>query len=432
MVSKNIVDVLKKYSLLFDGYSYLDDLINQFKRKKVVLLGEASHGTSQFYLHRIEVTKKLIKKHHFSFIAVEGDWPNCYKINQYVKGINNSYQNAKEVLDEFTRWPTWIWANEEVLQFIQWLKAYNQDLPQEKKVGFYGLDVYSLWQSLEEIIKYLKKNEPQYLDTAIAAFRCFEPYQYDTIQYAQGISLVPKSCQKEVIQFLSQINKINQNNSSANSQEIFNLKQNVLVLKNSEEYYRTMIEGGVKSWNLRDNHMFDVFKNLMQFHGEKAKGIVWAHNTHIGDARATDMKEYGMINLGELIRNQWGENSFIVGFGTYKGTVITSNNWYGSILKKTIPPAKKDSWEDIFHQAHSQDQFITTSILRKINDSLVPYGHRAIGVVYHPKYEKGNYVPTILPMRYDSFIFIDNSNAITPLKPFEIEKEEPELFPLGL
>src|SRR5919197_2089034 len=328
----------------------LDPLFEETGKDNVryVLLGEASHGTSEFYSWRAEITKRLISEQKFSFIAVEGDWPDCYNVNRYVKGMSksegndgngNSTSSAYEVLFAFNRWPTWMWANKEIVDLIEWLRKYNEKLPEEQKVGFYGLDVYSLWESMESVIKYLKKVAPDAIKTAIEAYRCFEPYGQSVEDYARATAFVPKSCEDEVIDMLIDLrSKASQYKTDglARREEYFNAEQNAIVAKNAELYYRKMIQGGTATWNIRDTHMMDTLKRLMDFYDGKydgrsnnnninnnshSKSIVWAHNTHVGDARQTDMAAAKMINLGQHVREHASEqNLMIVGFGTHKGT----------------------------------------------------------------------------------------------------------------
>jgi erythromycin esterase len=309
----------------------LNPLFKQIGKAKVqyVLLGEASHGTSEFYSWRSEITKRLIKDRGFSFIAVEGDWPDCYNVNRYVKGMPNSGQSAYDVLYSFNRWPTWMWANREIVGLVEWLREYNKKLSEEQKVGFYGLDVYSLWESMEAVIRYLKRINPEAVKTAIEAFRCFEPFGKSVEDYARATAFVPQSCEDEVIDMLIDLHdkaKQYKSDGLGRREEYFNAEQNAIVAKNAELYYRKMMQGGTVTWNIRDTHMMDTLIRLMEFHGkDTAKSIVWAHNTHVGDARYTDMVDAKMVNIGQLVREHASDkNTLLVGFGTYSGTVIAA------------------------------------------------------------------------------------------------------------
>ena len=412
----------------------LDILIERIGDARFVLLGEASHGTHEYYTLRTQISKKLIEKKGFSFIAVEGDWPDCYRVNRYVKNYPDSGKSALEVLHAFNRWPTWMWANWEVVALAEWMRKHNQDLSRNEKVGFYGLDVYSLWESLEAILDYLGKVDRQAWQTAIRAFDCFEPYGAEEGQsYARATLRVPMSCEREVVNLLKEIrSKIPQYNTD--HETVFSTEQNALVAVNAERYYRTMIKGGPESWNIRDRHMMDTLNRLMHFHGSHAKAIIWEHNTHIGDARATDMASEGMVNVGQLAREQHGEdNTFAIGFGSYKGTVIAGRSWGDVMRVMHVPEAMPGSWEHLMHECGALDRVVFMSDRMKRMFGNKAMGHRAIGVVYHSSREQyGNYVPSIMPQRYDAFIHIDESKALHPLHVAEDPHQIPETYPFGM
>jgi erythromycin esterase-like protein len=399
---------------------------------------------------RAEITKRLVTEKGFSFIAVEGDWPDCYRVNRYAKGMENSGSSAFEVLHAFSRWPTWMWANREIVDLIEWLRSYNNKVieKEDKKVGFYGLDVYSMWESLDAVIQYLKKNYPDAMKSTIEAYRCFEPYGRDVEEYARATAFIPESCEDEVANMLIEIRRKagsgedDDGRFKADGREAhFNAEQNAVVAKNAELYYRTMMKGGAASWNIRDHHMMNTLERLMKFHGSDAKSIVWAHNTHIGDARATDMVRAKMVNLGQLAREQAGRESVVlVGFGTYKGSVIASKEWGEPMQRMQVPSAIDGSWDSFLHRLNDnnvgRNKLLTFNDIDKTEASslLESKGQRAIGVVYNPSYEGyGNYVETILPIRYDAFLFIDETHALNPLHmPVSPDEELPETFPTGL
>ena len=426
----------------------LDALLERIGDARYVLLGEASHGTSEFYMWRAEITKRLITEKGFSFIAVEGDWPDCYRVNRYAKCMENSGSSAFEVLRAFSRWPTWMWANREIVDLIEWLRSHNKVIEKEdKKVGFYGLDVYSLWESLDTVIQYLQKNYPDAMKSAIEAYRCFEPYGRDVEEYARATAFIPESCEDEVMDMLIKLRQKTSEREEGDGrlkgdgrEAYFNAEQNAVVAKNAELYYRTMMHGGVASWNVRDHHMMNTLERLMKFHGTNAKSIVWAHNTHIGDARATDMRQAKMVNLGQLAREQAGRDSVVlVGFGTYKGSVIASKEWGEPMERMPVPSAIDGSWDSFLHRIDDnvgRNKLLTFDDIDKTETPslLESKGQRAIGVVYNPSYEKyGNYVETILPIRYDAFLFIDETHALHPLHmPVSPDEELPETFPTGL
>ena len=431
----------------------LDPLLERIGDARYVLLGEASHGTSEFYTWRAEITKRLIRERGFSFIAVEGDWPDCYRVNRYVKGMAKSGSSAFEVLHAFDRWPTWMWANREIVELVEWLKSYNnKEIGEEegdRKIGVYGLHVYSLWVSLDAVAQYLQKNYPDAVEAAIRAYKCFEPYGGDVEEYARATALVPESCEDEVIDMLGMLRQKaksvdEQWEKDGKREAYFNAEQNAVVVKNAELYYRTMIRGDTASWNIRDRHMMKTLERLMRFHGSDAKSIVWAHNTHVGDARATDMLKDKMVNLGQLAREQAGNRDVaLVGFGTYEGTAIAAKRWGEKMEKMPVPPAADGSWDSFLHYSDAAGDdnslrhpklLIFTHADKNVETLFVSKGQRAIGVVYNPAYEKfGNYVETILPARYDAFLFIDQTHALHPLHmPVSPDDELPETFPTGM
>lgn len=428
------VELLREKSHRLTTTRDLDTLMERIGDARIVMLGEASHGTHEYYLWRARLTRRLIEEKGFNFVAVEGEWPDCYRLNRYVKNYPSSGESAYDVLHKFNRWPTWMWANWEVAAFADMLFKHNKPLSKNKKVGFYGLDVYSLWESMESIMQYLKKNDTKALILAEEAFHCFEPYRYDEGKaYARASQFVPELCENEVVTLLRQIQKkLPQYNTD--HENVFSAEQNAIVTVNAEKYYRAMINGGPHSWNLRDRHMADTLERLMEFHGEKSKSIVWAHNTHIGDARATDMANEGMFNIGELTRMQHHEKGVVlVGFGSYEGTVIAAKSWDAPTRKVDVPAARKGSWEYLLHRASLQDKLLLTDDL--MTDPFLEnhVGHRAIGVVYNPAYEQyGNYVPTIIPMRYDAFIYFETTKALHPLHIKPNGHQLPETYPFGV
>ncbi len=413
----------------------LDPLIDRVGSARYVLLGEASHGTSEFYTWRHQISERLIREKGFSFIAVEGDWPDCYRVNRFVKGYDGAEQSAEEVLRHFDRWPSWMWANREVLSLVNFLVRFNRKLHESDSVGFYGLDVYSLWDSLHAVMDYLAEHDPESLRAARDAFRCFEPFGEDVQQYARENSWYPQSCEQEVLNLLVELRR--RAGTHPNDREaLFNAEQNALVAKNAEHYYRIMGRGDRESWNIRDRHMVETLERLMDFHGPGAKCIVWEHNTHIGDARATDMAASGMVNVGQLVREHHDRDDVvIVGFGTYQGTVIAGRAWDAPLERMPVPPAREGSWEDLFHRAGPEDRMLIFEDMALSELWRKRRVHRAIGVVYDPGSEYyRKYVPTLLPERYDVFLALDETHALHPLHvPANFQHEEvPETFPTGV
>ena len=365
---------------------------------------------------------------------MEGDWPDCYRLNRYIKNYPSSGGNAYDVLKEFNRWPTWMWANWEIVALAEWLYEFNRNLPANKKAGFYGLDVYSLWESMESIMKYLRKTDPGALKVAEEAYECFEPYRKEEgTSYARASQFVPELCQNEVVHLLKEIQqKLPLYNTDY--ENVFSAEQNAFVIVNAEKYYRAMIQGGPHSWNVRDRHMADTLERLLNYHGEKSKVIVWEHNTHIGDARATDMQDEGMYNIGELARLHHHEKGVVlVGFGSYEGTVMAGHSWGAEMEYMKMPPARKGSWEYLLREAGAKNKLLMMDDFMKDVFMENHIGHRAIGVVYNPKYEQyGNYVPTILPMRYDAFIYLDETHGLHPLHIKPDGHQVPETYPFGV
>jgi erythromycin esterase len=427
--------------------SHLDPILERIGDARYVLLGEASHGTSEYYTWRAELSKRLIREKGFSFIAVEGDWPDCYRVNRYAKAYPDSGANAHDVLHAFDRWPTWMWANREIVDLIEWIRRYNDQrrVPADRKVGFYGLDVYSLWDSMRAVVDYLERIDPQLAAGARRAYRCFEPYQEDEQEYARATYLVPTSCEDEAVSVLRSLRDRAIEYREDGREAYFNAEQNALVARNAELYYRTMVRGGSASWNVRDHHMVDTLDRLMAHHRQfnpEAKAIVWAHNTHIGDARFTNMAAGGMVNVGQLVRQAHDEDGVVlVGFGSHRGTVIAGEEWGAPMQRMHVPEARDGSFEDAMHLALAGDDNAAGAALLVFADAEdggvpeldEPIAHRAIGVVYDSDHERwGNYVPTVVPRRYDAFLFIDETHALSPLHMAVNAEEVPETFPSGM
>jgi erythromycin esterase len=416
----------------------LQPLIDRIGNARCVMLGEASHGTSEFYTWRAEISKILIAEHGFSFVGVEGDWPDCYEVNRWVKGYQGRGSSAAEVLHAFARWPTWMWANREVQHFAEWLERYNQSVSPVDAAGFYGLDVYSLYESMDAVVEYLQRLDPGLAMAARRAYNCFEPFQEDAQEYARATYLVPTTCEDEAVEVLRMLRgRTAEFGEDDGRDSYFNAEQNAVVARNAEQYYRTMVRGGPASWNVRDHHMMETLNRLTAHHGESSKCIVWAHNTHIGDARYTDMSRAGMVNIGQLARQERGaQDVVLVGFGTHRGTVIAAEEWGMPMQRMVVPAARNGSWEDLILEAGCGDSlFIFPDGLDNARTSLNrSLEHRAIGVVYDPRRERwGNYVPTVITRRYDAFIQIEESSALQPLHFMEENGGEVAgTFPTGM
>ncbi|MUP46254.1 erythromycin esterase family protein [Gramella sp. BOM4] len=428
-LSRNEKDISKYIHHLGNSYD-LEPLMERIGDSRYVLLGEASHGTHEYYTWRAEISKRLIKEKGFDFIAVEGDWPDCFNINKWIK--NGDDQEIQSVLEEFKRWPTWMWANWEIAAFANWLKSHNQECPASEKVGFYGLDVYSLWESMELIVSYLEKEDPDTAELARKAMMCFQPYK-ERDSYGSIFSRAKPGCQEQVVELLKKVRQRSHNYDQSLEADL-NAEMNALVMANAEKYYKAMSDFTQNSWNVRDRHMMESLDKLLDYHGDDSKVIVWAHNTHIGDARATDMANHGLFNLGELVRIEKGmRNTVLVGFGSYAGSVIAGKSWGAPIQEMELPEAIPGSFEHTLHNQNQHNQLIIfdehPSLSEAFEDKI---GHRAVGVVYDPDDERSNYVPSEIPERYDAFIYLDRTQGLHPLKYKPEGKLTPETFPFGI
>jgi erythromycin esterase len=424
----DLIDHIRGMPTPLRGSQDLDPLLQRIGECRFVLLGEASHGTAEYYNWRAEISRRLIVEKGFQFIAVEGDWPSCDRLDQFIKG--RGHGDARDALQAFDRWPSWMWANEEIAEFAECLKVHNRG--RNEQVGFHGLDVYSLWDSLYKVIGYLRRVDPAAIESARRAVRCFEPYGEDAQEYARATArLVPHTCEDQAVALLADIRRKAPAYRQDDRWGAFQAEQNALVVRDAEAYYRAMVRGGPKSWNVRDRHMQETLERLAKFYGPRSRGIVWEHNTHIGDARHTDMAGDGMVNIGQLARERWGEQDVVlIGFASHRGRVIAGHEWDSPAERMIVPEAREGSWDDLLHQAGANDKLL---FLEGKGPLAEVRGQRAIGVVYHPVREHlGNYVPTALSRRYDALLYIDETNALHPL-PVTIDPREeiPETYPSG-
>ena len=410
----------------------LSPLIDAIKDRRIVMLGESSHGTSEFYDWRKRISLELIRNHGFDFIAVEGDWPPCERVNRFLTGDDD--EDVLQILKTFDRWPTWMWANLEFAEFLVELKKIN--LERRKPVAFYGLDVYSLMDSIDEVYNCLQAIDPKFAHEIKSKYSCFTPFKNDEKDYARSLFLMPEGCGEEVASALEMIHNYNLKDPLKKN-DLFSAQQNARIIRNAEVYYRSMVSIDDNSWNVRDRHMLETLETLFDHHGDHSKVIIWEHNTHIGDYRGTDMVLQGQVNLGGLARERFGEkNVFLVGFGSFSGTVIASHAWDGPIQTLPVPEARQQSIEAILHELIDSVGTPDFYFFLDVNDNASPLvefkGHRAIGVVYHPDFDRrGNYVPTSLSKRYDAFIFLDETHALTPLTVGFDPRKLPESYPYG-
>jgi erythromycin esterase-like protein len=389
-----------------------DELLARASRAQFALIGEASHGTAEFYRERAELTKRLIAEHGFAAVAVEADWPDAYRANCWVRGRSGD-ADADEALSDFRRFPTWMWRNREVESFLEWLRDYNEQRP----VGFYGLDLYSLHASMAAVIEYLDGVDPEAAGRARRRYACF-----DQVDDPQDYASIGESCEAEVVQQLVELRQL----PALDEDRHFAAEMNAKLVLDAERYYRTMFQGGVSSWNLRDRHMAETLIALAAHLGN-ARIVVWAHNSHLGDARATDFARRGELNLGQLVR----ERAYLVGFGTYTGTVTAAGDWGGIAERKHVRPALPGSYESRFH-AWQHDGVFFPPDLRELDQ---PRLERAIGVIYRPETERqSHYFYAELPRQFDAWIWIDETTALEPLElTSEWERGElPETYPSGV
>lgn len=422
-----------------DDYDPLFELIGS---AKIVLLGEATHGTHEFYYERAAITKRLIAEYGFNAVAIEGDWPDAYRVNQYVKGdIENI--SADQALDGFKRFPAWMWCNQVVLWFVEWLHDFNRPRSADAQAGFYGLDLYSLHASMDAVIKYLNKTDPEAALRARRRYACFDHFGINPQHYAYATAFSgAESCEQDVILQLHELRECEadylQRNSRLAADEYFFAEQNAKLVKNVERYYRLMFNRDVSSWNLRDRHMVDTLealdKHLTKLNGT-AKIVVWAHNSHVGDARATEMGTRGEFNIGQLVRNSYGKQAVNVGFTTYSGTVTAASDWDEPGQRRRVRPALPGSYESLLHDV-DLPAFLLKFNNQELSDELrIPRLERAIGVVYRPDTERiSHYFVAALSEQFDAVIHFDKTRAIEPLdltEHWQVD-EEPETYPFGI
>ncbi len=421
-----------------------DDLLDFIGDRHFVLLGEASHGTHEFYRERAQITKRLIQEKGFTAIAVEADWPDAYRVNRYVRG-QGADADAAEALSGFQRFPAWMWRNADVLDFIGWLRAYNDSLPSDAtKVGFYGLDLYSLHTSIEAVLNYLDKVDPEGANRARQRYACFEHFGEDPQEYGYSAGLgLSHTCESEVVSQLVELQKsaaeYARRDGRIAADDFFYAEQNARLVKDAEQYYRTMFRGRVSSWNLRDTHMAETLKSLAEhFRRQRQPGkfVVWAHNSHLGDARATQMGRAGEWNVGQLVRESYPGDCVLIGFTTHSGTVTAASNWGGLAERKQVRPGRPGSYEALFHDTGLPSFALTLPHGSHVAQGLrQPMLERAIGVIYLPESElASHYFQARISDQFDAVIHFDHTRAVEPLEPTaEWGVGEPaETFPSGV
>lgn len=417
----------------------LEPLMARIGDSRLVLIGEASHGTAQFYDMRARITRELIEKKGFQIVAVEADWPDAAAVDRYARRIPPDASGATEF---FTRFPTWMWANRSVLSFVEWLRAYNSRFEEPSEgVGFYGLDLYSMYGSIDTVLNYLSQIDPESAETARQRYGCLSHWADDPARY--GVAAMKsrgRQCEDEVIGVIKAMLEKQTEYEVADGHRFFDAAENARLVADAERYYRTMYHGSRHSWNLRDRHMFETLERILEFRGSDSKAVVWEHNSHLGDARATEMGARGELNVGQLTREKFGPSAYLIGFGTDRGTVAAASDWGGEMEVKTVRPSHPDSYERICWDAEPGCFFLplrypSSGIIRA---ELHPERlERAIGVIYRPESERmSHYFYACLPNQFDEWIWFDETDAVEPLpRRVEIQKSRAsadDTFPFGL
>jgi erythromycin esterase-like protein len=434
------VDVLRAAAKVFEPGDEPAAIGPWIGNARIVLMGEATHGTHEFYRARADLTRYLIEQRGFNVIAVEADWPDAYRVNRWVRG-DDTDPSAEAALGDFIRFPRWMWRNHDVVQFLTWLHGFNAGVPASGQVGFYGLDLYSLHHSIDAVLQYLKKVDPASLERARRRYACFDVFGEDTQSYgyatARGLA---RSCEQEVVTQLVELRHkaaayVSHDGRLA-AEDYFAAEQNARVVTNAEAYYRAMFGSATESWNLRDHHMMSTLEALLghviRLSGN-ARVVVWAHNSHVGDARATQMGRRGEVNIGELVRAKFGGQVCAIGFTTHSGNVTAASNWDEPAALMAVRPSLAGSYERLFH-ATGLGRFALA--LNGPASSVLAASRleRAIGVVYRPDSERwSHYFDASLPGQFDVVIHYDETRAVQPLELWSRrEIDLPETWPTGV
>jgi erythromycin esterase-like protein len=451
MSDRSVIDAMRAEAIILRDTEHFNAITNLIGDASTVLLGEATHGTHEFYHARMEITKRLLTEKGFGAIAVECDWPDALRVSRFIQGRNNDTgvpdADAGSALGDYLRFPRWMWRNSDVLELVRWLREFNDGIPRlENKAGFFGLDLYSLRSSMDAVVRYLSKVDPEAAARARARYACFDHLAEDPQRYGYATTFgMKKDCEEEVMRQLiglsASLEKYAHQDGVAASDEAFYAEQNARVAQNAEAYYRAMFQGRNESWNLRDTHMADTLdalrKHIGKRRGDAGKIVVWAHNSHIGDARATEMGEHGQINLGQLVRERYDmQDTFLLGFTTHSGTVTAASDWESPSELKTVLPARNDSIEHLLHGTELHDFLLPIRGRQKLLKHL--HGHRlerAIGVVYLPQSERlSHYFYSDVASQFDAVIHFDKTQAVKPLDPSANMEhiELPETYPSGI
>ena len=407
-------------------------LLERVGDARLVLLGEATHGTSEFYRMRERISRELIVKKGFRFIAIEGDWPDAARVDHYVRHL----EYPPSEWTAFARFPTWMWRNNEVRDFVNWLREHNAGAKHEARVAFHGLDLYSLYVSIRSVLNYLDQVDPEAAKVARQRYGCLTPWQGDPATYGHAaLTGSYRTCEPHVVRALKELLEKRVAYTEHDGERFFDAVQNARLVTNAERYYRIMYYGSRASWNLRDEHMFTTLKNLLAFYGTGSKAIVWAHNSHVGNSAATEMALRGEHNIGHLCRQEFGGSAYLVGFGTNSGTVAAASDWDGPMEIKKVQPALPKSYERLCH-ASGHPRFMlglrNRAELTSAQGLGKPQLERAIGVVYRPETERAShYFQAILPRQFDEYVWFDDTRAVTPFDTAELAGL-PDTYPFGL
>jgi erythromycin esterase-like protein len=421
-----------------DGFG---PLLEQIGDADLVLIGEASHGTEEFYRIRAELTKALIARRGFNIVAAEADWPDAYRVNRWVRHASTD-RDANAALGDFTRFPRWMWRNTVVVEFVDWLRRHNAPLEAGARTGFYGLDLYSLHSSVAAVLNYLDKVDPAAAARARYRYGCFEDYGEEPQSYGYAAAFnLTKSCEDDVVAQLMELRRRAADYASRDGRvaedDYFFAEQNARLVQNAEQYYRSMFGGRTDSWNLRDTHMQQTLEALLT-HGSRTSGtaraVIWAHNSHLGDARATYMGATGQLNLGQLVRERFGSRARLIGFTTHTGTVTAASNWDEPAQRMRVRPSLSGSYERLFHDAGIPRFALVLhepELRQALQESRL---ERAIGVIYRPDSERvSHYFPARLPDQFDAVLHIDETHALQPLERWSRDELDlPETYPSAL
>jgi len=409
----------------------IDPLVDRVGDARIVLIGEASHGTSEFYRMRSRITARLIGEKGFRFVGIEGDWPDAARIDHYVRHLR--YPPSE--WEAFARFPTWMWRNTETREFVDWLRVHNSNISESERVAFHGLDLYSMYSSIREILRYLDDVDPGTAAIARQRYGCLTPWQSDPATYGRAaLTGTYRSCEQDVVNMLKELANRHWQYAQHDGERFLDVVQNARLIANAERYYRTMYYGSRSSWNLRDNYMFETLQTLIEHYAPHNKVVVWAHNSHVGDAAATEMSSRGELNIGHLSRRAYGDGVHIIGFGTDSGTVAAASEWDGPMQVMSVRPATGGSYERLFHET-GQPGFALglKDAGRELRAGLSrPRLQRAIGVIYRPETElASHYFQAVLPQQFDEYVWIDRTRAVEPISTHELAGM-PDTYPFGL